>query len=80
MRTEIQRAIRTSASPRHVPRHILAVPDLPRTRNGKLAELIVARILRGEPVTNRESLANPECLGDFASLRAQLFQAEPAHA
>ena len=80
LRTEIQRAIRTSASPRHVPRRILAVPDLPRTRNGKLAELAVTRILRGEPVTNRESLANPECLADFASLRAQLLEAEPAHA
>ena len=80
LRTEIQRAIRTSASPRHVPRRILAVPDLPRTRNGKLAELTVTRILRGEPVTNRESLANPECLTVFESLRARIFQAEPAHA
>ncbi len=80
LRTEIQRAIRTSASPRHVPRRILAVPDLPRTRNGKLAELTVTRILRGDPVTNRESLANPECLTVFASLRAQLLEAEPAHA
>ena len=80
LRTEIQRAIRTSASPRHVPRRILAVPDLPRTRNGKLAELTVARILQGDSVTNRESLANPECLTVFASLRAQLLQAEPAHA
>ena len=78
--TEIRRAIRMSASPRHVPRRILAVPDLPRTRNGKLAELTVTRILRGEPVTNRESLANPECLAVYRSLRTQLFQAEPAHA
>ncbi len=80
LRTEIQRAIRTSASPRHVPRRILAVPDLPRTRNGKLAELTVTRILRGDPVTNRESLANPECLTVYASLRAQLLQAEAARA
>ena len=80
LRTEIRQAIRMSASPRHVPRRILAVPDLPRTRNGKLAELTVTRILRGEPVTNRESLANPECLTVFESLRARIFQAEPAHA
>ena len=80
LRDEIRRAIRASASPRHVPRHILAVPDLPRTRNGKLAELSVARILRGEPVTNRESLANPECLAVFESLRAQLLDEKPADA
>ena len=80
LRAEIRRTIRTSASPRHVPQHVLAVPDLPRTRNGKLAELTVARILRGDPVTNRESLANPECLAVFESLRAQLLEAQPVHA
>ena len=74
LRATIQDAIRRSASPRHVPRHVLAVPDLPRTRNGKLAELVVKRILGSEPVTNRESLANPECLAAFKSLRAQLLE------
>ena len=80
LRATIQDAIRRSASPRHVPRHVLAVPDLPRTRNGKLAELVVKRILGSEPVTNRESLANPECLAAFESLRARLLEAEPVHA
>ncbi len=80
LRAEIRRAIRTLASPRHVPRQVLAVPHLPRTRNGKLAELAVARILRGDSVTNRESLANPECLAVFESLRAQLRERQPAHA
>lgn len=80
LQAEIRGAIRTSASPRHVPRHIVAVPDLPRTRNGKLAELAVRRVLHGAPVTNRESLANPECLAVFASLRAQLVEAEAVHA
>ena len=80
LRTEIVQAIRAASSPRHVPRHVLAVPDLPRTRNGKLAELSVARILRGEPVTNRESLANPECLAVFEALRAQLLGEVPADA
>ena len=80
LRAEILRTIRTSASPRHVPQQVLAVPDLPRTRNGKLAELTVARILRGDPVTNRESLANPECLVVFEFLREQLLEAQPAHA
>ena len=80
LRAKIRDAIRRSASPRHVPRQVLAVPDLPRTRNGKLAELAVMRILRGDPVTNRESLANPECLSVFESLRAQLLELQPVHA
>ena len=80
LQAEICRAIRRSASPRHVPRHVLDVPDLPRTRNGKLAELSVGRILRGEPVNNRESLANPACLDVFETLREQLVELQPAHA
>jgi len=80
LRETIQDAIRRSASPRHVPRHVLAVPDLPRTRNGKLAEVVVRRILASEPVTNRESLANPECLAVFEALRPQLLETEPVRA
>ena len=80
LRAKIRESIRTSASPRHVPRQVLAVPDLPRTRNGKLAELAVKRTLHGEPVTNRESLANPECLDAFESLRSQVLAPEPVHA
>ena len=70
---EIRRAIRRDASPRHVPRHIVSVPDIPRTRNGKVVELAVARILRGEEVANRDSLANPECLASFEVARTDLL-------
>ena len=58
----IRRAIRSGASPRHVPQLILEAPDLPRTMNGKLAELAVRRVLRGEEVENKNALANPEAL------------------
>ena len=70
---EIRRAIRDDASPRHVPRHIVSVPDIPRTRNGKVVELAVARILRGEDVPNRDALANPESLATFEAARAELL-------
>ena len=73
LKLEIRNAIRTAASPRHVPRYIVAVSDLPKTRNGKLAEIAVARILRGESVTNVESLANPEALQEFVEARDLLL-------
>ena len=73
---EIRRVIRRDATPRHVPRHVVAVPDIPRTRNGKLAELAVSRILRGEDVPNRQALANPECLGAFEAARTTLSRSE----
>jgi acetoacetyl-CoA synthetase len=59
---EIRSRIRTGASPRHVPARVLAVPDLPRTRSGKLTELAVRDVVHSRPVKNVEALANPEAL------------------
>ena len=73
VKNRIEDAIREAASPRHVPHHIVAVADLPRTRNGKLAELSVTRVLRGECVPNIDSLANPEALDEFVSARDALL-------
>jgi acetoacetyl-CoA synthetase len=61
----IRNRIRTGASPHHVPRVILAVPDLPRTRSGKLSELAVRDVVEGRPVRNIGALANPEALDGF---------------
>ena len=58
--------IRTNASPRHMPAKIIAVPDVPRTRTGKLAEIAVRETVHGRPVANTEALANSECLRYFA--------------
>jgi acetoacetyl-CoA synthetase len=63
----IRRRIRAGASPHHVPKVILAVPDIPRTRSGKLSELAVRDIVEGRPVKNAGALANPEALGHFAN-------------
>ncbi len=62
LRTRIRTAVRTAASPRHVPARIVAVPDLPRTRSNKLAELAVREAVHGRPVGNLDALANPEAL------------------
>jgi acetoacetyl-CoA synthetase len=62
---EIRSRIRDQASPRHVPRRIVAVPQLPRTRSGKAMELAVARVLNGQEVPNRSVIANPEALDEI---------------
>jgi acetoacetyl-CoA synthetase len=64
----IRRAIRAGATPRHVPARIIAVADIPRTRNGKLVELAVRDVIHGRPIKNRDSLANPEALELFRDL------------
>jgi acetoacetyl-CoA synthetase len=68
LRDRIKQLIRTNCSPRHVPAVILAVPDIPRTRSGKLVELAVRDVVAGRPVRNTESLANPESLEHFRGL------------
>ncbi len=70
---EIKSTIRSQASPRHMPQSVIQVADVPRTRNGKIAETAVSRILRGEEITNRDALANPECLADFVNARRDLL-------
>jgi acetoacetyl-CoA synthetase len=64
----IQQAIREQASPHHVPRRIIAVPDIPRTISGKISEIAVRKVIHGEEVENRDSLANPESLEAFRDL------------
>jgi acetoacetyl-CoA synthetase len=64
----IQQAIRDQASPHHVPRRIIAVPDIPRTISGKISEIAVRKVIHGEEVENRDSLANPRSLEAFRDL------------
>ncbi|WP_136246597.1 acetoacetate--CoA ligase [Halomonas borealis] len=64
----IRDTLRGNATPRHVPAKILQVDDLPRTLSGKLVELAVRQVIHGEPVNNREALANPDALALFEDL------------
>jgi len=66
--SRIKSTIRSGASPRHVPAVVVAVPDVPRTRSGKLAEIAVRDVVEGRPVRNVEALANPESLDAFRDL------------
>jgi|CXWL01.1.fsa_nt_gi acetoacetyl-CoA synthetase len=74
----IRQRIRHGASPHHVPRVVLAVRDIPRTRSGKLSELAVRDVVEGRPVKNVGALANPESLAEFRD-RAELLPSAPPH-
>ena len=45
--TEINTAIRTKASPRHVPDEVIVVPGVPHTRTGKRLEVPLKRLFQG---------------------------------
>ncbi|MBY0413333.1 MAG: acetoacetate--CoA ligase [Bdellovibrionales bacterium] len=62
---EIKDLIKKNTTPRHVPREIYVVSDIPYTRSGKKVELAVTRILAKKPVTNTEALVNPESLKEY---------------
>ncbi|MHC4600879.1 MAG: AMP-binding enzyme, partial [Planctomycetota bacterium] len=61
----IKTNIRTENTPRHVPRQIHAVKDIPYTISGKKVELAVRNILHGKEVKNRDALKNPEALDEY---------------
>ena len=67
---DIKTRIRAGATPRHVPRVVVAVADIPRTRSGKIMELAVRDVIHGREVKNMEALANPEALDCFRDLDA----------
>ncbi len=68
LRARICDVIRRNTTVRHVPAKIIAVPELPRTRSGKLVEIAVRSVVHGEPVRNTEALANPAALAYFQDL------------
>ena len=72
LKKRIKKDLRTKASPRHVPALIYAVPDLPKTFNGKKVESAVTNLVNGRRITNREALGNPESLDYFEALLPEL--------
>ena len=68
LKLKIKNIIRTNASPRHVPSKILQVTDIPRTKNGKITEIAIRKIIHGESIDNLEALDNPEALNLFRDL------------
>jgi acetoacetyl-CoA synthetase len=65
---QIRLQIRHGASPRHVPKKIIQVSEIPRTKSGKVTELAVRDIVEGRDVVNAGALANPEALEQFRDI------------
>ena len=72
-RAGIVEAIRTAASPRHVPDEIVQVPAIPRTMTGKKLEVPIKRLFMGADAAtavNRNAVADPAALDAFVELAA----------
>ena len=69
---KIKKQVRANCTPRHVPARVVQVPDIPRTKSGKITELAVRDVVHGHAIKNAEALANPEALAHFKD-RPELF-------
>jgi acetoacetyl-CoA synthetase len=70
----IRSAVRTQASPRHVPDEVLEVPAIPHTTTGKKLEVPIKRIVQGVPVDracNLGAVDDPAAVTWFADLARQ---------
>lgn len=65
LRDALTTAIRTRASPRHIPDTVIQVPALPHTRTGKKLEVPVKRLLQGARV---DQVAGREAVDDITAL------------
>ncbi|MCR9934382.1 acetoacetate--CoA ligase [Vibrio antiquarius] len=64
----IRQTLKTTCSPRHVPRQIFAISDIPKTRSGKLVELAVKQLVNGQAIKNIGAITNPEVLEEIKTL------------
>lgn len=75
LKGKINKKIRDTLSPRHIPDDIFSVPDVPRTLNNKKLEVPVKKILMGTPVeeaVNIDSMSNPEAIDYFVGLAEKI--------
>ena len=45
------------------------MPEIPRTKSGKIVELAVRKIINGEDINNKEAISNPDCLDYYKNLK-----------
>ena len=69
LRHQIERTIREGLSPRHVPRFIIQVTDIPVTINGKKVEVAVKKLISGMNIQASSTVSNPECLSEYVKYR-----------
>lgn len=65
----LRQVISRELSPRHVPKFILEVKEIPVTINGKKVEIAVKQLLSGKDIKVSSTVANPGTLLDYRKYR-----------
>ncbi len=68
IKEKIKINLKNSLSPKHVPNKIFSVLEIPKTRSGKVVELMIKKIINGDDILNTEVLTNPHCLKEYQDI------------
>lgn len=68
LKHKIKTLIKEGATPRHIPKKIKEITEVPVTKSGKKVEIAITKILNGEEIMNTSALANPDALEQFKNL------------
>tara|TARA_B100000686_G_C16772618_1_gene966241 strand:+ start:255 stop:2222 length:1968 start_codon:yes stop_codon:yes gene_type:complete len=61
----IKQEIKKNCSPKHIPHKIVQIPEIPRTKSGKIVELAVKKAIHGQKIENLQALSNPDSMKFF---------------
>jgi acetyl-CoA synthetase len=62
LEAELKALVRERIGPTAVPEEVIFVPDLPKTRSGKIMRRILKALLINAPVGDTSTLLNPEAV------------------
>jgi len=65
----IKSLIRLKNTPRHVPKYVFEVKDIPYTISGKKVEKAALSTILGKKIKNKDALANPESLQQYSNFQ-----------
>ena len=65
---KIRKSILSKTTPRHVPKYIFQVDEIPYTISGKKVEKAVLSTILGKKVKNKDALSNPKSLREYSNL------------
>lgn len=69
LKEKIKSQIKKELTPRHLPKQIYQINEVPVTLNGKKVELSVLKTIKGEEVNNKSALLNPDSLEQFKKIQ-----------
>ena len=70
VREELRAHVAKEIGPLAKPREVIAVPDLPKTRSGKITRRLLTQLYEGQALGDRSSLQNEEALDAIADVLA----------